>query len=248
MSFFSWFRSPMPLPTIHIRNLDGEVIFTANWSSLEGRSLAGLTLHNADLKNTNLRGCDCQGTDFTGSKMQKANLRGCNLKNANVTYCDLSGADLRGAKVSGADFSASEFGRRSCRCNMEGVTGIQQSAISSYELVGSKFNDGKKDFKFKKSKPLSPLQRLQLPERPRALLVLGEVGFQWNKYEGSSHSKQREFRRRSHFQKKRHSEGLNGTRQPTPPREIGWTHALPRRRRFASSGIIAWGASTLPGK
>lgn len=193
-----WPWKPKSLPHLEIKDLAGKVIFTANWSSLEGRSLAGLTLHNADLRGVRLCDADLRGCDLTGSKLQNANLRGCNLENANMSFCDLSGADLYRAKVSGADFAATEFGRKSDRCNMNDVTGIQQAGISSYELIGGfRFNDGKKNFRFAKDKPIKRAARA--PVRPRALLVLGEVGFQGHKYEESSRPKRRRaFRRRSH--------------------------------------------------
>jgi hypothetical protein len=211
MGFFSEvFTRPKPLPTIHIRDLSGKVIFTANWSSLEGRSLAGLTLHNADLRGARLADADLQGCDLTGSKFQKANLRGCNLENANMSFCDLSGADLHGAKVSGADFVATEFGRKSNRCDMTDAVGIREAIFDSRELIHKgKFNDGKdKKYKPTKLQPLSRAQQARLPERPRCLLVLGELGFQGLRYEGlnSNVQRPRASRRRSHFAKRRGKE------------------------------------------
>ena len=80
MGFFSdLFGSPKPLPTIHIRNLDGMVIFTAHWSSLEDRDLSNLVLRNADLRGIKMDYAVCRGTDFTGAKFVGSSLRGCDL-------------------------------------------------------------------------------------------------------------------------------------------------------------------------
>jgi uncharacterized protein YjbI with pentapeptide repeats len=180
----SWFSTKKPLPKFQIKNLSGEVIFERPWADLYGRNLSGLVLHNADLRNVRMEYCDCRGTDFTGSKFNNASMRGCDLRGAIVQYCDFSSADLSQTQLDGADFLCSEFGRPRHRCKMDDVKGLQQAILSSRELINGRYEDGRHMLKFTRTKPKSKKELALIPERPRALLVLGEPGFQTRKYEG----------------------------------------------------------------
>jgi uncharacterized protein YjbI with pentapeptide repeats len=180
----TWFSANKPLPKFQIKNLSGEVIFERPWADLYGRDLSGPVLHNADVRNVRIDYCDCRGTDFTGSKFNNSSMRGCDLRGAIVQYCDFSGADLSECQIDGADFLYSEFGRPRRRCKMDGVAGLNQAVISKDELCNGQFEDGKHVLKFRRTKPRSKKELALIPERPRALLVLGEIGFQGAKYEG----------------------------------------------------------------
>jgi hypothetical protein len=200
-----WPWKTKSLPHLEIKDLAGKVIFTARWSSLEGRDLSGLTLHNANLVGIKMDYAICRGADFTGSKFNRSSLRGCDLRQAALNYCDFTRASLVKAKIAGADLSCSEFGSKKNRCDMTDVVGTREALFDSRELIhGGKFNDGKgKKFKPTKLQPMSRSAQARLPERPRCLLVLGEVGFQGHRYEGSDRNVQRpRASRRSHFAKR----------------------------------------------
>jgi hypothetical protein len=94
----------------------------------------------------------------------------------------LSGADLSQSQLENADFLSSEFGRPKHRCKMQDAKG--QAIISPDELLNGKYDDGTHTIKFIRTKPRSKKELALIPERPRALLVLGEIGFQSHKYEG----------------------------------------------------------------
>jgi hypothetical protein len=62
--------------------------------------------------------------------------------------------------------------------------GFQQAIISSYELINGRYEDGRHIVKFTKLKPPSKKELALIPEKPRALLLLGMPGFQSGKFEG----------------------------------------------------------------
>jgi hypothetical protein len=65
-----------------------------------------------------------------------------------------------------------------------GCEGLEQAVISSSELINGKYEDGRHMVKFTKIRPRSKKELALIPEKPRALLVLGQPGFQWGKFEG----------------------------------------------------------------
>jgi hypothetical protein len=64
---------------------------------------------------------------------------------------------------------------------IDNIKGIQQAAISLRELVNGNFDTGRRMIKLTKTERLPKTASMQI-RRPRALLVLSEVGFQGERY------------------------------------------------------------------
>jgi hypothetical protein len=170
MGLFDWLASPKPVPTLKIKDVLGRVLL-----ELPGRR----DLIGADLSGTNLAHVDLSGMLLDGANLEGANLIGARLVNTSLCHANLRGAEVSFANADGANFF---------RANLDACL-MYRTQVGRAKFGEAKITHDSDIPSCRTSYADKPIKRKReeferIPERPRALLVLGEAGFQNHKYEG----------------------------------------------------------------
>jgi hypothetical protein len=168
------FGKPKPARVVIIRNRLGKEI-----DRVEGVR---------DLWGQDLRGRQWAHVDLSGMFLDGANLEGANLLGARLVNTSFCHANLRGAEVSFANADGANF----FRANLDGCL-MYRTQVRHARLDEAKITHNSDIPNWRTSyggdKPIKRRKEdlARIPERPRALLVPGEIGFQGAKYEGWDH-------------------------------------------------------------
>jgi hypothetical protein len=127
---------------VEIKNIYGDVIYTAKDATtvkqaVEQAILSSADLYSADLSSANLSSADLSRANLYSADLYSANLSCANLSCANLSSADLSSANLYSADLSSANLSSALIDKKT-------IANLRQINVSSYpyQIQAVLFLDG----------------------------------------------------------------------------------------------------------
>lgn len=165
------FGSPKPERVVIIKNVLGQEIdrVEGTWH-LSGQDLRGRQWAHADLSGMFLDGAKLEGANLLGARLVNTSFCNANLRDAEVSFANADGANFYKAELSGCLMYRTQVRRT----NFEEAIITLASDIPNWRVpyADKRIKRRKKEFD-------------RIPERPRALLLLGDPMGPYQRYERS---------------------------------------------------------------